>query len=83
MSTIGYWKEQGPYAPPAIAASTTPVNNPARSCCLVQVQGGTVTVVAVNGVTVGAGDGLYLVPPGGTIALTYSVAPTWLWYQLP
>jgi len=43
------------------------------------ITGGTMTNVSVNGVTAGAGAGNYALPPGGTIAMTYSVAPTWAW----
>jgi hypothetical protein len=46
----------------------------------VTVTGGTVTNVSVNGATAGTGPGTYAVPAGGTIALTYSVAPTWNWF---
>lgn len=73
----------GPYTAPAVPASTVTATNTSGSAMLVQVQGGTVTVVAVNAVTVGTLAGLFLVPAGQTIAITYSVAPTWIWYQLP
>jgi hypothetical protein len=64
---------------PAVPASTVAATNPASVPATVVVTGGTVTNVAVNGVTAGSGDGTYTVPGGGTIALTYSVAPTWTW----
>lgn len=40
------------------------------------VTGGTVTVISVNGTTTGAISGTFFVPAGGTIGVTYSVAPT-------
>lgn len=64
---------------PAVPATTVAAANPSSTLATVVVTGGTVTNVAVNGVSVGTGDGTYTVPPGGTIALTYSVAPTWTW----
>lgn len=66
-------------ATPAVPASTTPVVNATGQYVSVAITGGTMTNVSVNGVTVGAGAGNYSVPPGGTISMTYSVAPTWAW----
>jgi hypothetical protein len=42
----------------------------------VTVAGGTVSAIAVNGVTTGATSGTFFVPAGGTITVTYTVAPT-------
>ena len=68
---------------PAMPASTTPVTNPNQFPVAVAVAGGTVTVVAVNGSNQFTATGVTaVVPPGGTIALTYSVAPTWTWTAL-
>jgi hypothetical protein len=64
---------------PAVPLTTVPVTNTTGYEVSVDVVGGTVTVVTVNGSVVGAGDGAYIVPAGGTIALTYSAAPTWVW----
>lgn len=65
---------------PAVAASTTPVTNTTGEYVAVAVSGGTVTVVAVNGTTQFTGTNVTaVVPPGGTIAITYSAAPTWTW----
>lgn len=69
----------GGAAAPAVPATTVPATNPARIPASVVVAGGTVTNVSVNGLSVGSGDGTYTVPGGGTIALTYSAAPTWTW----
>lgn len=66
-------------ATPAVPASTTPVTNASPLPATVVISGGTVTTILVNGVSAGSGDGTYTVPPGGTIAVTYSVAPTWTW----
>jgi hypothetical protein len=69
---------------PAIPASTVAATNTADYAMWVEVAGGTVTVVKVNDVTIGARVvGAFFVPPGGTIKLTYSVAPTWQWFAAP
>ena len=40
------------------------------------ISGGTVTVIAINGTTTGLTSGTFFVPAGGTVTVTYSVAPT-------
>lgn len=64
---------------PAVPASGTPATNTSGVPVTVVISGGTVTNVVVNGVSVGTGDGTYNLPPGSTIAVTYSAAPTWTW----
>jgi hypothetical protein len=49
---------------------------------MVYVSGGTVSAIAVDGTTTGLTSGAFLVRPMGTITLTYSVAPTWVWQAL-
>lgn len=66
-------------AQPAVPASTVPIQNPNPYPVKVVISGGTLTAVTVNGITVGTGDGTYLVPAAGSISITYSVAPTWVW----
>lgn len=68
--------------PPAIAASGTAVTNNFGVPCQVFVNGGTVSAVAIGGTATGetVTGGSYRVPVGGTITLTYSVAPTWTWF---
>lgn len=65
--------------PPAIPASTVAQANTTEEDVLVVITGGTMTNVSINGATVGTGAGTYLLPPGGSITMTYSVAPTWTW----
>jgi ribosomal protein L37AE/L43A len=70
-----------PYQP-AIAPTTVAVFNPLPTPVNVVLTGGTVTVVSVNGTTVATSSpAVVQVPAFGSIALTYSVAPTWLWYD--
>jgi hypothetical protein len=64
---------------PAVPASTVAQQNANAYPVNVVISGGTVTAVTVNGVQVGSGDGTYIVPSAGSIAVTYSVAPTWVW----
>jgi hypothetical protein len=66
---------------PAVPASTVAAVNTTRFTMWVEVAAGTVTVVKVDGVTIGARtSGMFLVRPGSSIAITYSVAPTWQWF---
>jgi hypothetical protein len=66
-------------SPPAVPASTVAAQNVNPYPVTVVVTGGTATVTSVNGVTVGTGDGTFAVPAYGSIAVTYTVAPTWAW----
>ena len=68
---------------PAVPASTVAETNTADETMWVEVAGGTVTVVKVNDVTIGARtSGMFLLRPGDTIKITYSVAPTWQWFRV-
>lgn len=64
---------------PAVPATTVAQQNNNPFPVKVVITGGTMTAVVVNGVTVGTGAGTYSVPSAGTISLTYTVAPTWVW----
>lgn len=59
-----------------LGASTVASLNPNPVARSITITGGTVTVIAVNGVTTGLTTGTFTVPPGGSITVTYSVAPT-------
>jgi hypothetical protein len=67
---------------PSIPATTVALKNPFWRDCAVTVTGGTVTAIAVNGVSLGITSGTVFVPSGKTITLTYSSAPTWHWVAL-
>lgn len=67
---------------PAVPATTVAVTNDSRHTMWVEVVGGTVTVVTVDGASVGRVVGAFLLRPGSSIALTYSAAPTWKWFAL-
>ncbi len=64
---------------PTVPGSTVAYTNAYGQDCMVIVNGGTVTVIAVNGTTTGLTSGTVIVPANATITLTYSVAPTWEW----
>jgi hypothetical protein len=59
-----------------IGLTTVAVPNPNPVAQSVTITGGTVTVITVSGVVTGLTTGTFTIPPGGTIAVTYSVAPT-------
>ena len=69
----------GAISQPAVPASTVPVQNPNNFPVTVVISGGAATSTSVNGVVVGTGDGTFVVPAYGSISVTYSVAPTWVW----
>lgn len=71
---------------PAVPASTTAVKNSTGLPVTVFVKGGTLTVISVGGVATGiaaaaAANTCHILPLAinQTIAITYSVAPTWVW----
>src|SRR5262249_24994967 len=59
-----------------LAASTVASLNPNPVQVSVTITGGTVTVIAVGGVTTGLTTGTFPIPAGSSITVTYSVAPT-------
>jgi len=69
---------------PAIPASTVAATNTSGDLMWVEIAGGTVTAVTIDGVAITARvSGAFFLPPGSTIAITYSVVPTsWKWFRL-
>jgi hypothetical protein len=67
---------------PSVPATTVTATNTSAGAVQVTITGGTLTAVVVNTVTVGTTAGVYTVPAGGTISITYTVAPTWAWAAL-
>jgi hypothetical protein len=64
---------------PAVPATGVAQYNNTGQPVTVTVSGGTVTAITVNGTATGLTSGVILVPANGTIAITYSVLPTWTW----
>lgn len=62
--------------PITLAASGVAAYNNNSVGVNVTVAGGTVSAIAVNGTSTGATSGTFFVPAGGTITVTYTVAPT-------
>lgn len=67
---------------PSVPASTTAQVNTFGAPMMVYVSGGTVSAIAVDGTSTGLTSGAFIVRPMGTITLTYSSAPSWLWQAL-
>lgn len=68
------------FAQPAVPSpSGTSYTNAFGVDCTVHITGGTVSAIAIGGLTTGMTSGVFTVLAGQTIALTYSVAPTWVW----
>lgn len=68
---------------PAVPATTVAATNTSGVPMWVRINAGTVTGVAVDGVTIGGmttNDWVRL-RANSTIAITYSVAPTWQWFE--
>jgi len=59
-----------------LAATTVAAPNPNPVPVSATVSGGTVTAISINGGASVGTSGTFTVPAGGTIAVTYSVAPT-------
>jgi hypothetical protein len=64
-----------PVVPITLGASTVAAYNPNSVGVNATITGGTVTAIAVNGVTTGLTSGTVFVPAGGTLTVTYTVAP--------
>lgn len=65
---------------PAVPASTVNQSNTFKRRMQVFVYGGTVTTVTVRGVDQELKGGTFILEPGDNINITYSVAPSWVWY---
>jgi hypothetical protein len=77
-----FWSTQPPgkvASPPSVPATTVAYTNAFGRDATLIVSGGTVTAIAVDTVTTGLTSGPVYVRNGGTITLTYSVAPSWNW----
>lgn len=71
---------------PAVPSSTVAVNNNRGVPVVVYIKGGTLTVITIGGVATGiaaaaAANTCHVIPLAinQSIAITYTVAPTWVW----
>ncbi len=72
---------------PVMPASDAYYQNDFGYSCLVTIYGGTVTGIVTGNtagteVPTGLTSGSFVLPPGAVVRITYSVAPTWVWYGL-
>lgn len=72
----------GSLTPPSVPASTVNYTSQYATLCQVQVYGGTVTEIDVDDIATGLTSGVFMIPPGGTINITYSSVPSWRWWGL-
>lgn len=73
----------GAVGPPSVPATTVNYTNAYGYPCTVVVSGGTVTEIDIDDIATGLTSGVMpTIPPGGTINITYSAAPSWLWWGL-
>lgn len=70
----------GGIAAPAFSGS--PQSHTSSTTCFVYINGGTVSDVSIGGTSTGKTSGGFFVPAHMAITVTYSVAPTWNWFQL-
>jgi len=82
LEIVNLDEKRGAVTAPAVPATTVAMANPFWRDAEVIVAGGTVTEIAVDGVNQLITSGTVTVPTGKTIALTYSVAPSWVWKLL-
>ncbi len=81
VATAAYAGGQQPL--PTVPASTTALLSPFPIPSWVIISGGTVTAILLNGASVAtATPEAIFVPPGSTLAITYSAVPSWAWHAL-
>jgi hypothetical protein len=79
---VGY-NPVGVLGPPVVPSTTAAYTNKYGVDCTVFIaaSGATITVIAIGGSTTGATSGMFRVPAGQTITLTYTGGtPTWTWF---
>lgn len=80
--TLNAFRAPGHIASPGLPATTVALPNPFARDAAVTITGGTVTVIAIDGTSIGVTSGTIVLPANKSITLTYSVAPTWVWNLL-
>jgi len=66
-----------------LGATGVAVPNPNPVAVSATISGGTVTGISVSGVSTGQTSGTFTIPPGGSLTVTYSVAPTLTMADIP
>jgi len=67
---------------PTMPASGVALTNPYPYTCRIAISGGSVSNIAIDGFYTGLTGGMFVLGPGETIILNYSVAPSWTWFGL-
>lgn len=80
LEIIATRRARGAVAAPDVPDTDVALKNPFYRHAKIRLTGGTVTVVAIDGVTTGDTTGWFDLPSGASITLTHSVAPTWTWW---
>lgn len=82
LRVVNETRPPGHVASPAVPATTVNQQNTFWRDAAVNVSGGTVTAITVDGTATGLTTGTVIVPSGKNINITYSVAPAWNWTLL-
>lgn len=64
---------------PAFPTTGTAVKNTNPYAVNVSITAGTVSHIKINGTSTGLTSGNFVVPSGGSVAVTYTGTPTWVW----
>lgn len=72
----------GGFTTPPVPASSVAVANPYPYAVIVHVRGSGISLMALNAVNIADGPGEVILNPGDTLALAYSVVPSWIWVPL-
>lgn len=78
----GNYNPVGNFTAPSMPSSGGTYTNNYDLTCRVFVYGGTVSEIAINGITTGLTSGSFILAPKDIIKLTYSSAPSWTWFGL-
>lgn len=82
-SAIAHYQNPSPSAStPAFPASGTSVTNDTGGDVVIYLSGGTVTQVQIRSVTLGATGGMFYLPAGRGINITYTGTPSWVWQSV-
>lgn len=79
FNNVGF-NENRAASSPAMPASTVDLFNPFGSPAFVSIFGGTITVVKLNGQQIDTTSTKFPVGMGDRVSITYSVAPSWIWW---
>lgn len=79
MQFTTFFEYSGSGTAPSFPGSGTAITSTYYVPAIVTITGGTVSTVDINGSSAGSGDGSYLLPALGSIAVDYTGSPSWTW----